>query len=59
METCPVCHQLTLPTTDVRHATHVALGRAVCSTLCHQKAYEFSANIDGELPLEPIFYLVS
>ena len=37
---CPECHRLTLETTDVNHARHVALGVAVCSPECHASRYD-------------------
>lgn len=50
---CPNCGGDML-TDNVNHATHVALGRAVCSYICHTEFYALKGGEDDDrhqLPL--------
>lgn len=49
---CPICHKFCLTSEDPLDNTWVALGEAVCSKECHEKAYALMREKQHEI----VFY---
>ena len=50
---CPVCRKYTLESEDPNDSVWVALGEAVCSRQCHEKAYDLMRETQHTLPFHP------
>lgn len=48
---CPICLRYTLISEDPCENNWVALGEAVCSKECHEKAYELMREKQHAIPL--------